>query len=252
MVTRTPPAALPPSQPVILRDGSTAVMRPARADDVNRLQALFDRASRESLWMRFFTPRPSVDRTLVERLAEIDGVERMSLLILRGEGAEERVIAVGSYPRLPRWDTAEVAFFVDDAFQGKGLGTLLLEHLAEHARRNGVLSLVADVLPDNHRMLSVFRKSGFTLNIEHEKGVVHIRLPASADETARAESEARLKIATAASLVPFFRPRSVAVIGASRQERSIGRTVLERLLGASFEGPVYPVNPTARSVAARG
>ncbi|HZU77361.1 MAG TPA: GNAT family N-acetyltransferase, partial [Dehalococcoidia bacterium] len=237
-------------EPVILRDGTTAWLRAAVPADFDKVAALFGRASRESLWLRFFTPVKSVDRRYLETMLDVDGVERMSYLVTRGEGADERVLAIGSFVRLPRWDTAEVAFFVDDAFQGKGLGTLLLERLAAHARRQGILTLVADVLPDNHRMLDVFRHSGFEPRLAADLGIVRVELPATADEVAVAEAEARERVATAASLTPFFRPRSVAVIGASRDPGAIGRVVFERLLSAGFTGPVYPVNPQARSIAA--
>ncbi|MBX6377463.1 MAG: GNAT family N-acetyltransferase [Clostridia bacterium] len=241
--------ALPPPAPVILRDGTTAWLRPARPDDVEKLNVLFSQASRESLWLRFFTPAVSIDRRYLERMADVDGVERMTYVVTRGEGEAEQVLAVGSYVRHPRWDTAEVAFFVADAHQGKGLGTLLLERIAEHARQQGILTLVADVLPENHRMLDVFRKSGFEPHVEWDRGVVRVELPATPGEVALARSEARERTATAASLAPFFRPRSVAVIGASRDRRSVGRMVLEKLLQTGFEGPVYPVNPHARAVA---
>ncbi len=243
------PVTLPPPQPVILRDGTTAWLRPARPEDADKVDALFRRASRESLWLRFFTPVARVDRRLIEQMVNVDGVERMTFLVTRGEGAEEQVLAIGGYVRLPRWDTAEVAFFVDDAFQGKGLGTILLERLVAYARRQGILTLVADVLPDNHRMLEVFRKSGFEPRLVTDQRIIRVELPATADEVALAEAEARERVATAASLRPFFRPRSVAVIGASRDRRSIGRAVLERLIHTGFEGPVYPVNPNARAVA---
>jgi len=240
---------LPPPAPVILRDGTTAWVRPARPDDIERLNSLFSRASRESLWLRFFTSAKHIERRDLERMVDIDGVGRMTYLITRGEGAEEQALAVGGYVRLPRWDTAEVAFFVDDTFQGKGLGTLLLERLAAHARQQGILTLVADVLPENHRMLQVFRKSGFEPHAEWDHGVVRVELPATSGEVALAQSEARERIATAASLTPFFRPRSVAVVGASRDPHAIGRRVFERLIHSGFEGPVYPVNPSARAVA---
>ncbi len=240
--------ALPAPQPVILRDGSTAWLRAARADDIERLNALFGRASRESLWLRFFTPVARVDQRIIARMVDIDGVERLTYVITRGEADEEHILAVGSYARLPRWDTAECAFFVDDAYQGKGLGTLLLERLAAYARRQGIVTLVADVLPDNHRMLEVFRKSGFEPQLRSDQRLIRVELPASADERALAEVEARERVATAASLEAFFRPKSVAVIGASRERTAIGRIVLDRLTRTGFEGPVYPVNPTARSI----
>lgn len=241
---------LPSPAPVILRDGTTAWLRPVRPDDVDQLGALFNRASRESLWLRFFTSAKRVDQRDLERMVDIDGTARMTYIVTRGEGAEEQILAVGNYVRLPRWDTAEVAFFVDDAFQGKGLGTLLLEHLAAHARQQGILTLIADVLPENQRMLGVFRKSGFEPHVQWDQGTVRIELPATSGEVALAKSEARERSATAASLSPFFKPRSVAVIGAARDPRAIGRIVFERLLRAGFEGPVYPINPDARAVAA--
>lgn len=245
----TPAPALPAPAPIILRDGSTAWLRPAGLDDLERVSGLFGRASRESLWLRFFTPIVRVDRRLIESMVQIDGLERMTYLITRGEGPDETVLAVGSYARLPRWDTAEIAFFVDDAYQGRGLGTLLLERLAAHARRHGVVSLVAEVMSDNHRMLEVFRQSGMNPTLQPETGVIHVQLSATPDELATARAEARDRVATAASLAPFFRPRAVAVIGASRQRGAIGNTVMQRLLQTGFEGPVYPVNPSARAVA---
>lgn len=247
-IQATPHQTLPAPAPVILRDGTTAWLRPTRPDDAERVAALFSRASRQSLWLRFFNPVAHVDPRLIERMVDIDGVERMTYLVTRGEAADEQVLAVGSSVRLPRWDTAEVAFFVDDAYQGLGLGTILLERLAEYARKGGIVTLVADVLPDNHRMLDVFRKSGFEPRIHTADRIMRVELQATADELATAQAEARERVATAASLAPFFRPRSVAVIGASRDRRAIGHIVLDRLLRTGFEGPVYPINPTARAV----
>jgi acetyl coenzyme A synthetase (ADP forming)-like protein len=241
--TRTPPAT-----PVILKDGTTAWLRPVHPDDLERLRDLFGRASRESLWFRFFTPVRRVDQRYVERLVRVDGVERVTFVVARGEGVDEQILGVGGYVRLPRWDTAEVAFFVDDAHQGTGIGTILLEGLAAYARRQGILTLVADVMSENHRMMHVFRNSGLKLHIESEQGTLRVELPATPDETALARAEAREHTATVASLDPFFKPRAVAVIGASRTPQTIGNMVLDRLLRSSFTGPVYPVNPHAHSV----
>jgi acetate---CoA ligase (ADP-forming) len=243
-------SGLPAPAPVILRDGSTAWLRPARPEDIDRLESLFNRASRESLWFRFFTAVSNVSRRFLESVVEIDGDERMTLLITRGEGANEQVLAVGSYARLPNRTSADIAFFVDDEFQGQGLGTLLLERLADHAYTHGIAKLVADTMIENRRMLDVFRTSGLQIKYRTDRGVVHVEFPTRPTEEYVSRAEARDRTATVASLAPFFTPRSVAVIGASRDRRSIGRMVLERLLQAGFEGPVYPVNPNARSVAA--
>ena len=241
---------LPAPAPVILRDGSTAWLRPARPDDVAKLEALFQRASRESVWLRFFTAAVRISQRELARMVDIDGVSRMTYVVTRGEAAEEQIIAIGNYVRLPRWDTAEVAFFVDDAYHGKGLGTVLLERLAEHAKQQRILTIVATVRPENQPMLDVFRKGGFEPHIAWDEGVMRVELPATPSEQARAQAEARERLATAASLEPFFRPQSIAVIGASRQADALGRQVFEQIIRTGFSGPVYPINPYARAIAA--
>lgn len=183
-------------------------------------------------------------------MVDIDGIERMTYVVTRGEDAEEQIIAIGNYVRLPRWDTAEVAFFVDDAYHGKGLGTVLLERLAEHAKQQRILTIVATVRPENQPMLDVFRKGGFEPHIAWDEGVMRVELPATPSEQARAQAEARERTATAASLEPFFRPQSIAVIGASRKAEALGRRVFEQIIRTGFSGPVYPINPYARAIAA--
>ena len=145
----TPPV-FPPPAPIILRNGSTAWLRPARPDDVEKLEALFQRASRESMWLREFTAAVRISRRELTRMLDIHGVERMTYVVTRGEVADEQIIAIGNYVRLPRWDTAEVAFFVDDAYHGKGLGTVLLQRLAEHAKQQRILTIVATVFGYSH------------------------------------------------------------------------------------------------------
>ena len=242
------PPALPPPEQIILRDGTTATLRPGRADDVEKLEALFARASLESVWLRFFTASSRVSRREIDRMLDIDGVARMTYVVTRGEGTAEHILAIGNSVRLPRWDTAEVAFFVDDAYHGRGLGTVLLERLAAYAKQQRILTIVATVRPENGPMLEVFRKSGFEPHIVWDEGVMRVELPATPSEKALAQAEAREKIATAASLDPFFRPQSIAVVGIDRH--GLGRRVFEQLIRGGFSGPVYPVHPHARSIAA--
>ena len=244
------PPVLPPPVQIILRDGTTANLRPARSDDAEKLAALFARASLESVWLRFFTASTRVSRREIDRMLDIDGVARMTYVVTRGEDAEEQILAIGNYVRLPRWDTAEVAFFVDDAYHGRGLGTVLLERLAAYAKQQHILTIVATVRPENGPMLGVFRKSGFEPHIAWDEGVMRVELPATPSEKALAEAEAREKIATAASLDPFFRPQSIAVVGIDQRPHGLGRRVFEQLIRTGFSGPVYPVHPHARSIAA--
>jgi acetyl coenzyme A synthetase (ADP forming)-like protein len=171
----------------------------------------------------------------------------LSLLAIRTEAGEPRVIAVGSYlAKEP--GTAEIALAVDDAYRGRGLGTLLLERLALLAVRNGFTRFWAVTTADNRPMLDVFRSSGFPVT-EHSDGQeVEVDLAVAPTEASIAKLELRDRVATVASLVPFFRPNAVAVVGASRDPAAIGHRVLAAILKERFPGPVYPINPKASDI----
>ena len=134
-------------------------------------------------------------------------------------------------------------------YQGKGIGTILLERLALAADLAGYRRLIAQVLPENQQMLTVFQDSGYDFDrASWTRGSSRSPSISSRPSAASAMAEARDRIATQASLEPFFRPRSVAVIGASRTPGSIGYRVLQNLITTGFNGPVYPVNPKANVV----
>jgi predicted CoA-binding protein/GNAT superfamily N-acetyltransferase len=165
----------------------------------------------------------------------------VTLVVIHGAGANEHIIAVGQYHALEgRTDVAEVSFLVEDAMQRRGIGTLLLDLLAEIARERGVNRFSADVLADNHVMLSVFRVS---------YGVTHLEFPISYSEIAESRAEAQEAEAERASLRPVLAPKSVAVIGASRDPKSVGGALFRNLIRWGFAGAVYPVNPRACAVA---
>jgi len=144
--------------------------------------------------------------------------------------------------------SAEIGFAVNDALQGKGLGTLLLERLALLAVRNGFQHLSALTMAENKPMLDVFRTSGFTISSRFENGCIEIDLSVVPTETSVARAELRDRVATNASLRPFFQPSSVAVVGASRNPTSIGNRILKAIIAGGFKGSVYPVNPKADMV----
>jgi acetyl coenzyme A synthetase (ADP forming)-like protein len=158
-----------------------------------------------------------------------------------------RIIATGSY-----WakneTTIEVAMAVDDGFHGKGLGTLLLERLAFVAIRHGFTHLWAVTHVDNLGMREVFQESGFTAHEAYEGQDMEVELSLIPTEITVARAELRERLATAASLRHFFHPKSVAVIGASRDPTSIGYRLLEALTNSHFQGAVYPVNPHATEI----
>ncbi|MBX5464983.1 MAG: GNAT family N-acetyltransferase [Clostridia bacterium] len=233
---------------VILRDGTVAELRPLgrEARDRERLRELFRSASPDSLYFRFFHAVREVSERELERLLAGDGREALALVCEAGE----RFLAVGNYAPAGEPGTAEVAFLVDDRYQGRGLGTLLLEHLAEAAWRAGYQRFEAVVLPANRRMIQVLYDSGYETRERWEDGAVRMVLPLGATERSRALQETREKLATAASLEPFFRPATVAVVGASRDPQRLGHLLFRHLLEGGFQGVVYPVNPSAHAVAA--
>ncbi|WP_234554238.1 GNAT family N-acetyltransferase [Thermus caliditerrae] len=225
--------------PVLLKDGRTALLRRATPKDLPLFVEFLRRLSPESLRMRFFSPI-SPEKAAELLLAAKPEEEKVTLIVLAGE--PQRIVATGEYVRVKGEDTAEVAFLVDDTFQGKGLGTLLLERLALIAAKRGVRRFQAFTLAENRQMLSVFMESGFQVRAHRDGGEVEVEFEILLEEKAAERFEWREKVSTIASLHPFFFPRGVAVVGASRDPESIGYRVLENLIFGRFQGPVYPVN----------
>ncbi len=233
---------------VVLRDGGTVHVRPIRPTDGPAIEALHGRLSAETIYFRFFSPVTTLSPQMLERFVNVDYVDRLALVALLGD----HIIAVGRYERLPsragEGGEAEVAFLVDDTHQGRGLGTVLLEHLAVLARAAGISRFVADTLPGNSRMLRVFHEAGFDDERTFADGVVRVAFPIVATEASLALAHDREREATARSVRRLLAPHSVAVIGASRREGTLGHQLVRNLLSGGFDGPVYPVNPEAEHV----
>ncbi|BDG59408.1 bifunctional acetate--CoA ligase family protein/GNAT family N-acetyltransferase [Caldinitratiruptor microaerophilus] len=236
------------SEHVVLRDGTVVLLRVAREEDEAAVADLFRRASLQSLRLRFFAAVSQVSPALIREFVTVDFENRAGLVAVHGDESGEKVIGIGTYVRLPRRSSAEVAFMVDDAFHGRGLGSLLLERLARIAVLHGIYTFEADVLAENRPMMQVFAESGFELTRAYEGGTIHVHFPMAGVQAARARAELRERVAVAASLVPFFRPRSVAVVGASRDPETISGLLFRNLIHAGFQGPVYPVNRSATSI----
>jgi acetyltransferase len=229
---------------VVLTDGGTAHLRPILPEDADRLRAFHARLSKETVYNRFFAYRPTLGDADVARFTQVDHDDRVALVgTLRDE-----IIGVVRYDRLPGTDEAEVAFVVEDPHQGRGLGAVLLEHLAAAARERGIDRFVADVLPTNRPMLSVFRSAGYEVRRDLADGYVSLDFPIRPTDTSLEVMRSREHRAEARSVQRLLAPRSVAVIGASREPGAPGHELLKSLLRNGFEGPVYPVNPAATSV----
>jgi acetyl coenzyme A synthetase (ADP forming)-like protein len=229
---------------VILRDGSTLRLRAPVSADTKELLAFFGRLSAGSLYRRFHG-FPNLTAEAIEPFVDPDWTTRGSLIgTLSG-----RVVAHAGYVRLRDPLSAEVAFAVADELQGHGVGTRLLEQLAESAATAGIATFLAEVMPDNIAMLRVFADAGFAVSRRLEGGTTEVRLAIEPTSDYRAAVDERDHVAVAASLRPFFAPRTVAVVGASTRRGSIGGELFRNILDSGFEGIVYPVNPKAPSVA---
>jgi acetate---CoA ligase (ADP-forming) len=193
---------------------------------------------------RFFSVAVDLEAAAGE-LTTVDYARRYGLVATRGE--DERIVGQGIYLAGDAAE-AEVAFAVADRLQGSGLGTILLAHLAEVAGDNEIELFTAEVLPQNHRMIEVFRESGFPTKISSEPGSIHVELPTSFSEDALRRFEDRDRHAAAAALGHFLEPSAIAVIGASRERETVGGQLMHNVLESGFEGVVYPVNPNAEGV----
>ncbi|HEX6422437.1 MAG TPA: GNAT family N-acetyltransferase [Acidimicrobiales bacterium] len=229
---------------VVLSDGGTVRVRPIRPDDAERLVDFHGRQSPESIYFRYFTPHPELSDDEVEHLTNVDYVDRMAFVALRADV----LVGVARYDRWPLRSEAEVAFFVDGAHQGRGMATVLLEYLAEAARRAGISAFTATVLPTNRRMVGVFRAAGFEVRSSFDEGVIEVHLDLQPTPAAVAAIEARAQRAEAEAVGLLLSPRSVAVVGAGRERHGVGHAVLRNLLAHDFNGPVHPVNPQADHV----
>ncbi len=238
----------PDVRDVILRDGTTLRLRPPARDDAGSLLDFFARLSERSIYQRFHG-FPSLGPQTVEPFVEPDWSERGSLMgTLSADGASERVVALANFARLRDPSCAEVAFAVADELQGHGVGTRLLEQLAEVAAEAGITTFIAEVMPDNAPMLRVFEDAGFDVTRRLEGGTAEVQLAIGPTATYIARVDERDHVAVAASLEPFFNPRSVAVIGASTRRGSIGGELFRNILESDFQGVAYPVNPNAGAI----
>ncbi|MER7745918.1 GNAT family N-acetyltransferase [Streptomyces bacillaris] len=231
---------------VVLRDGGTARIRPITTDDAERLVSFYEQVSDESKYYRFFAPYPRLSDRDVHRFTHHDYVDRVGLAVtiggeFIGTVRYDRINEQGRPASAPA-DEAEVAFLVQDAHQGRGVASALLEHIAAVARERGIRRFAAEVLPANTKMIKVFRDAGYTQQRSFEDGSVHLTLDLEPTEKSLAVQRGREQRAEARSVQRLLAPGSVAVIGTGRTPGGVGRTVLRNLLAAGFTGRTYAVN----------
>ncbi|MFF8247966.1 bifunctional acetate--CoA ligase family protein/GNAT family N-acetyltransferase [Streptomyces griseus] len=231
---------------VVLRDGGTARIRPITTDDAERLVSFYEQVSDESKYYRFFAPYPRLSDRDVHRFTHHDYVDRVGLAVtiggeFIGTVRYDRINDQGRPASAPA-DEAEVAFLVQDAHQGRGVASALLEHIAAVARERGIRRFAAEVLPANTKMIKVFRDGGYTQRRSFEDGSVHLTLDLEPTEKSLAVQRGREQRAEARSVQRLLAPGSVAVIGTGRTPGGVGRTVLRNLLASGYRGRTYAVN----------
>ncbi|MEU6576322.1 GNAT family N-acetyltransferase [Streptomyces sp. NPDC046805] len=231
---------------VVLRDGGTARVRPITVDDADRLVSFYEQVSDESKYYRFFAPYPRLSAKDVHRFTHHDFVDRVGLAATIGGEFIATVrydrIGAGGVPASAPADEAEVAFLVQDAHQGRGVASALLEHIAAVARERGIRRFAAEVLPANTKMIKVFTDAGYTQKRSFEDGVVRLELDLEPTDRSLAVQHAREQRAEARSVRRLLTPRSVAVVGVGRAPGGVGRSVLGNLREAGFTGDLYAVN----------
>jgi acetyl coenzyme A synthetase (ADP forming)-like protein len=236
----------------VLRDGGSIHVRAIRPDDKQRLLDHFSRLSARSVYFRFFRVKKRLTEDELHQFTELDFRRNVALVATLRRDGDEQIIGVGRYARLDvppgQPSRAEVAFAVADEHHGRGIGTVLLEHLAEIARPQGIEEFEADVLGENNSMLSVFGQSGYRVQRTIDAGVFHVTFPTAETDASLGAQHRRERAAAAASVAVFLQPRSVAVVGASARAGSIGAALIRNVHRCGFRGPVYPVHPSASEI----
>ncbi len=233
---------------VLLRDGSGITLRLANPDDAAAVETLVNSVSEESRYFRFMAGVKYVPKSVIDGMCLNNPSDTASLLAILGGEENGRVIGIGNYASLAVRNAAEVSFLVSDEYHGRGIGTLLLERLAGIAAANGFVEFEAEMLSANDKMMTVFSDAGFQVVHAIGGSTIHIEFPVTGNAAVRERAELRDRIASANSLVPLLKPRSIAVVGASRDNTAAGSLVFRHILESNFPGTVYPVNNQAASI----
>ena len=229
---------------VVLKDGLTVHIRPVRPDDNDRMVEMWQRFSPETIRLRFFAPRHMTAEQM-RFFSNVDYKDRFALVAETGG----KIVGVSRFDRLlDKPDVAEFAVVVEDAEQGRGIGTALVRALITPAADLGIRGFEGEILRENSRMIRMLRDAGFSPAFDNEGSVVHTSFSSTPTEEFLATGDEQDRQAAVAALSAVLKPRSIAVIGASRDPKTIGGLVFANLLAGGFEGPVYPVNPSASYV----
>ncbi|MDY6844312.1 MAG: bifunctional GNAT family N-acetyltransferase/acetate--CoA ligase family protein [Thermodesulfobacteriota bacterium] len=234
---------------VLLKDGSKIMIRPIKRDDAENYLDFVSRLSPRSRYFRFHSLQESKREDAI-RFCTVDYTHTFAFVAEVLRNHHQEIVAIGHYYRLPKKQSAEVAFTIEDNYHRKGIGTKLMELLTGVARDHGITAFEADVLSENKEMMTVFRDYGFHITSKLHDGVYHVSFPIARTKKIIRKEEERERISTIASLRYLLYPKSIAVIGASRKPGTIGQIIFQCIIQNRFSGVVYPVNPNADTVMA--
>lgn len=237
-MSSAPTSESPWASTVVLGNGDTVFIRPLTTDDRPALAAFHKRQSSDSIYRRYFSPKPELSDKELLHFTDVDMVDRAALVV----ESHDEFIAWASYERWAGRNEAEAAFMVGDDHQGAGIATLLLEHLAAIARSNGIERFTAEVLGDNRAMLAVFAKAGWPLQRRFDSGVVDLDWELADTDQFLDSVERREQRADSRAVARILLPRAIAVIGASERPGSVGDAIW-RNVAKSVDVPTYAVNP---------
>ncbi len=229
---------------VLLRDGHPVHLRPISPADGEALRAFHASLSDRTVYYRFFSVKPTLSDEDVVYFTTVDHHDRVALIALDAGS----IIGVGRYDAIGD-GTAEVAFVIRDETQGLGLGSVLLEHLAAAALERGVQRFVAEVLPDNRRMIATFREAGYDVTQRREEDVLAVSFDIEPTTASRAVMAAREQRAEARSVQRLLQPHGVAVIGASRRPGGLGHAILRHVADGGYTGRLVAVHPEVDEIA---
>jgi acyl-CoA synthetase (NDP forming)/GNAT superfamily N-acetyltransferase len=234
----------------LLIDGTTVLIRPAAPGDSDAVRRMHEQMSPDNIYLRFFNVSKLSAAREAKRVTRPAGPGHCALLAWLGD----RLVGLASYEPTGTAGVAEIAFAVTDDMHGRGVATLLLDHLVSDARLRGLSAFTAQTLATNSAMLRVFAGAGLAARQQVSQGVIETTFPLPADEASQQlqsylDSVARREqLADVASLRHLLAPSSVAIIGASRKPSGVGHAILRNIIAAGFAGPIYVISRHATSI----
>ena len=232
----------------ILKDGSGILLRPIRADDAKSWLSFIGRLGPHNKYLHFQHMAKEMNLDDAVRFCTVDYHDTFAFVAEVLREPNKQIVATGKFFRLPDHHSAEVLFVVEDSYQGRGLGTAILEQLAIVARENGIDTFEADTIAGDARAAGIFKSYGFNITGEIQTGVYHVVFPITRTKAISEKEEGRERISTLSSLRSLLKPQSIALIGASRHPGTIGYILLQCLIQNGFSGKIYPVNPNIDSL----